>query len=133
MKITVLAFIASLLAASGASISDELQKEDIVSCKKFFGLLKEVTHNKCNPDSLKISICEDALDDLPAKKQIELALRSKKCSDDLELQTKQNLEDQILDKLIADILDEPKKKTKKPVNIAKKNATKIRRLQEEAV
>ena len=124
MKFTLAALVAGLLATPGTSISDTFKAQDIASCKKFDELLKKTTNNKCSYDLLGESkACESALSALPIKTNLEIALRAKKCSDDVVQKFKQDLEDLVLESVISDFENNDKKEAQQPAQ-NKKNASK---------
>lgn len=122
MKFTLLALVAGLLATPGTSIPDDLTIQDFPSCKKYDEVLKKTTNSQCSYDLLgKSKKCEKVLGALPEKTLIEIALRSKKCSDDVIQKVKQTIEDRILESVIADLENDDQKKTQ-PVE-DKKNSS----------
>ena len=127
MKLTLLALVAGLLATPGTSIPDKSTIQDFPSCKKYDEVLKKTTNNQCSYDLLGESKkCEKALRVLPEKTLLEIALRSKKCSDDVQSKLKQAIEDLILESVIADFEKDNKKKTQ-PVNDKNNSSKAVKR------
>jgi hypothetical protein len=108
--------------------SQESPFNDIASCRKFNDLLKKATNNACDADSFDANSldlskkCTKALADLSEKDLVTIALKSKRCEDDIVSNITQDLEDQIIESILSDLNNNDESTTQKPAR-DKKNSS----------
>ena len=127
MKFTLITAIAYLLATPGESNHNAFKAQDVASCKKYDDVLKKTTNNLCNYDLIGESkVCENALYALPIKTSLGIALRAKKCKDDVVQKLKQDIEDKILESVISGLETDDKKETEQPVHNKKDSSKTVK-------